>query len=38
VVSLLTGLELQQAYEPDLDLEAYRAVVRRLLVGLGEGG
>lgn len=35
VVSLLTGLELQRAYEPELDLEAYRAAAREMLVGLG---
>lgn len=35
VVSLLTGLELQRAYEAELDLEAYRAAAREMLVGLG---
>lgn len=35
VVSLLTGLELQRAYEAGLDLEAYRAAAREMLVGLG---
>lgn len=34
VVSLLVGLELQRAYEPDLDLDKYRATVRALLAGL----
>lgn len=35
VVSLLTGLELQLAYEPEVDLEAYRAAAREVLAGLG---
>lgn len=35
VVSLLTGLELQRAYDADLDLEAYRDATRALLAGLG---
>lgn len=35
VVSLLTGLELQRAYEPELDLEAYRVAAREVLAGLG---
>ena len=34
VLSLMTGLELQRAYEPDLDLDAYRQGARRLLAGL----
>lgn len=34
VVGLLTGLELQRAYVPDLDVDAYRAAVRALLTGL----
>lgn len=34
VVSLLTGLELQRACEPDLDLDAYRAAVRAAVAGL----
>lgn len=34
IVSLLAGLELQKAYEPDLELESYRATVRSLLAGL----
>lgn len=34
VVSLLVGLELQRAYESDLDLQAYRTAARALLAGL----
>lgn len=34
VVSLLVGLELQRAYEPDLELIAYRKAARALLAGL----
>lgn len=34
VASLLTGLELQRAYEPGLDLDAYREAARTLLAGL----
>lgn len=34
VVSLLVGLELQRAYEPDLELHAYRKAARALLAGL----
>jgi len=35
VLSLMAGVELQRAYEPKLDLAAYRTVVRQLLAGLG---
>lgn len=38
VVSLLAGLELQLAFEPGLDREAYAAVVGRLLSSLDGGG
>lgn len=34
VVSLLTGLELQRAYEAELDLEAYRVAAREVLAGM----
>lgn len=34
VVSLLVGLELQRAYEPDLELHAYQKAARALLAGL----
>lgn len=34
LISLLTGLELQVAYDPDLDLAAYADLVGRLLGGL----
>lgn len=37
VVSLLAGLELQRAYEPGLDLEAYRTAARALLAGRSLG-
>lgn len=34
VASLMTGLELQRAYDTDLNLDAYREAVRSLLSGL----
>lgn len=37
LVSLLTGLELQLAFEPDLDREAYAAAVGALLEALRSG-
>ena len=37
LLSLLIGLELQVAFEPDLDREAYVAAIGRLLRGLENG-
>lgn len=38
LISLLTGFELQTAYDPDLDRAAYARFVRRLLEGLAPAG
>lgn len=38
LISLLTGFELQTAYDPDLDRAAYAGLVRRLLEGLAPAG
>lgn len=38
MISLLTGFELQTAYDPDLDAKAYAGFVRRLLGTLGPAG
>jgi hypothetical protein len=38
LISLLTGFELQTAYDPDLDPTAYAATVGRLLGGLAPAG